>query len=60
MKLTKTLAVALEGVGCSGIMAGIVIEAVMKADLGFIAITSGSLAIALGALIFGKLTRGKL
>ena len=57
MKLTKTLAVALETVGaCVGI-AGITIECLMHAEIGFVLITSGATIAALGAMFFAKLYR---
>ena len=57
MKLTKTLAVALETVGaCVGI-AGITIEVIMKADIGFLLITCGATIAALGSMFFAKLYR---
>ena len=58
MKLTKTLAVALEAVGgCIGI-AGITIEVILGAHIGFILITSGAVIAALGAMFFAKIPRG--
>ena len=57
MKLTKTLAITLEGVGCSVGVAGITIECLLKADIGFILITSGAVAVAFGSLLFAKLMR---
>lgn len=57
MKLTKTLAVALEAVGaCVGIV-GIGIEVILRAPIGFILITSGAVIAALGAMAFAKLYR---
>jgi len=57
MKLTKTLAVALEAVGCSIGVAGIVVESLTGADAGYVLITSGAVIIALGAGVFAKLIR---
>ena len=55
MKLTKTLAVALETVGaCIGV-AGITIEVIMRADIGLLLITSGAVIAALGSMFFAKL-----
>ena len=57
--LSRTLAIALEGVGCSAVIAGIAIEVTMHADLGYIVITSGSLVVAAGAMIFAKFVKWK-
>lgn len=58
-RTTKTLAIALEALGCFIVVAGITVEAVMKADLGFMLITGGSALIAGGSLLFAKLIRKK-
>ena len=55
--MTRTLAIALEGVGVSVIVAGIVVEAILHADLGYILITGGSLAVAGGAMLYAKFFR---
>ena len=55
--LNRTLAIALEGVGCCAIIAGISVEVNMHADIGFVIITSGSVVVALGGLIFAKVVR---
>ncbi len=57
--VSRTLAIALEAVGCSIIAAGIAIEVTMKAHIGYIAITAGALAVAVGSMIFVKLYRVK-
>lgn len=57
MKLSKSLAIALEAVGCCVIVAGLVIEATMGADFGYIAITVGALAVAFGGMLFTKLLK---
>lgn len=57
MHLTKTLAIALETVGCVIILTGIAIEVSMRADLGYVLITSGAFIVAVGAMIFAKLMR---
>jgi len=57
--LSKTLAIALESVGCTIIVVGIGIECIMHADIGYIVITAGASTIAVGSLIFVKLIRGK-
>jgi hypothetical protein len=59
MKLSKTLAIALEAVGCCVIIGGIAIEVTMGADIGYIAITAGALAIAFGGMVFTKLLKRK-
>lgn len=55
--MSKVLAIALESVGISIIVAGIMVEAFYGADLGYILISGGSAAIAGGSLIFAKLLR---
>lgn len=57
MRLTKTLAIALETVGCVAILTGIAIEVSMRAHLGFVLITSGACIVAIGGMIFAKLVR---
>ena len=59
MKLSRTLAIALEAVGCCVIIGGIVIEVTMGADIGYVAITAGALATAFGGMVFAKLLRKK-
>lgn len=59
MKLTKTLAVALEAVGCSVGVAGIMVEVMMHAQIGFILITSGAVITAFGGMVFAKLFRSQ-
>ena len=59
MKLSRTLAIALEAVGCCVIIGGIVIEVTMGADIGYIAITVGALATAFGGMVFAKLLKRK-
>jgi len=56
-RITRTLAIALEAVGCCIIGVGMAIEITMCADIGYLAITGGSLAIAAGSLFFAKLLR---
>lgn len=41
------------------IAAGIIVECVFKADIGYLLMSGSSFAIALGSLIFAKLTRGE-
>ncbi|HUV56680.1 MAG TPA: histidine kinase [Dehalococcoidales bacterium] len=57
MHLTKTLAVALETVGCVIILTGIAIEVSMGADLGYVLITAGAFFVAVGGMVFAKLLR---
>jgi len=57
MKDSKTLAIALESVGISAIIGGIVIEFILRAPVGFIVITSGSLIVTTGGLIWTKIMR---
>jgi len=57
MKDSKTLAIALESVGISAIIAGIVTEAIMHAPIGFIIITTSSLFITTGGLLWTKIMR---
>lgn len=58
-KHSWTLAVALEAVGIASLTGGIVIEAVTGADIGYIIITSSSLLIAAGSLLYAKVIRRK-
>jgi len=55
----RGLAIALEAVGIVAIIIGIAIEAIMHADIGFIAITGGSVIIATGGLLWAKVIRRK-
>jgi len=57
MKSVTHLAIALETVGVIGIIAGIAVEATMQADIGFVIISSGSVLIATGALVWAKLIK---
>jgi len=57
MHLTKTLAIALETVGCLIVLTGIIIEVSTGADLGYVMITSGAFFVAFGGMIFVKLLR---
>ena len=57
MKDGKILAIALEAVGISAVILGIAIETTMHAQIGFIIITSGSVLIAGGGLLFAKIIR---
>ncbi len=55
----RSLAIALETIGVVAIIAGIAVESVMKAEIGFIIITGGSVVIAAGALLWAKLIKRK-
>jgi len=57
MHLSKTLAIALETVGCVIILTGIAIEVSLRAPLGYVLITSGACIVAVGGMIFAKLLR---
>ena len=57
MRLSKTLAIALETVGCVIILTGIAIEVSLGADVGYMLITSGALVVAVGGMVFAKLLR---
>lgn len=57
MRLTKTLAIAFETVGCLVVLTGIAIEVSLRAPLGYILITSGACIVAVGGMIFAKLLR---
>jgi len=54
-----SLAIALETIGVVAIIAGIAIESIMKANIGFIVITGGSVAVAAGSLVWAKLIKRK-
>ena len=58
MKLTKVMAVCFYVVGICVVLGGIVVEVTMKANMGFVLITVGSVVIAGGAMVFAKLVRG--
>lgn len=57
--LSRTLAVALEAVGIIVVVVGIAIETVTQAEVGHFIISTGSVAIAGGALVFAKFVRFK-
>ncbi len=57
MKLTKHLAIALETVGCSITLAGIVTEWATRAEYGYCIITGGALLVTFGSMIFAKCVR---
>jgi hypothetical protein len=53
----KLLAITLELVGIATIGAGIGVEVAIGAEIGFVAITVGSLSVATGGVIWGKFLR---
>jgi hypothetical protein len=53
----KLLAIILELVGIGSIGTGVGIELAIGADIGFVAITVGSLLVATGGVIWGKFIR---
>jgi len=57
--LSRTLAVALEAVGILVVVIGIAIETVTRADVGHFIISTGSICVAGGALIFAKFVKFK-
>ena len=57
MKLSRSLAIALETVGCFVTLAGIVTEWVTRAEYGYCVITGGALLITFGTMIFAKCMR---
>jgi len=59
MRLTRSLAIALETVGCCIILAGIVTEWATDADYGYAIITGGALVVTFGSMIFVKCIRGR-
>ena len=54
-KHEKTLAIALETLGCCVVAAGIAVEVATRAGLGHIVITSGSLVALVGGILFVKI-----
>ena len=57
VKMVRTLAIALEAVGISAIIGGIVFEVQVQADIGFVIITGGAVFIAAGGLLYAKIFR---
>jgi len=53
----KLLAITLELIGITAIGTGIGIELALGAEIGFVAITIGSLLIAAGGIVWGKFLR---
>jgi len=56
-KHERTLAIAMETLGCCVVAAGIAVEVSTGAEVGFIIITSGSLLALVGAIFFAKIFR---
>jgi len=56
-KHERTLAIALEAVGCCVVLAGITVEVATRAALGHIVITSGCLVAMIGGMMYVKLFR---
>lgn len=54
-KYEKTLAIALETLGCCVVAVGIAVEVATGAHLGYIVITSGSLVALVGGVLFVKI-----
>lgn len=52
-------ALALELFGILLVATGITIELIMKADIGYILITTGSVTVATGAMLYSKVLRRK-
>jgi hypothetical protein len=59
MRMTRSLAIALETVGCCITLAGIVTEWATGADYGYAIITGGALVVTFGSMIFAKCIRGR-
>lgn len=59
MSTSKAAAIGLETVGCCTILSGILLEIITGADIGYILITGGSMLVAIGGMLFAKLTRKK-
>ena len=57
MSVSKHLAIALEAVGIVVVSGGIIIEWITRAHFGFVIITSGSVLVALGGLVWSKLIK---
>lgn len=58
-KFEKTLAIALESLGCSIVAGGIAVEVATGAAIGYIIITSGALIALVGSMLFVKIFRKK-
>ncbi len=54
----KLLPIALELMGIAAIGAGIGVEVATHAEIGWVLVTTGSLLVAAGGVIWGKFMRG--
>lgn len=59
MKKRKLIPISLELLGIATIGTGIGIEVAMGADIGYLAISIGSVLVASGGIIWGKFMRGQ-
>ncbi len=59
MKLTRSMAIGLETVGCCITLTGIVTEWATGADYGYAIITGGALVVTFGSMIFAKCIKGR-
>jgi len=55
--MSKFLAICLESIGCTVVLAGIIVEFVTRAAAGHLIISIGSLLIAAGGILFAKMVR---
>jgi hypothetical protein len=55
--MMRILAIILELIGIAAIGTGIGVELTIGADIGFVAITVGSLMVAAGGVVWGKFLR---
>jgi len=58
MTIKKLIPVTLELMGITAIGSGIGIELAMRADIGYVVISIGSVLVATGGVIWGKFVRG--
>lgn len=58
-RFEKTLAIALESLGCSIVAGGIAVEVATGAAIGYVVITSGALIALVGSMLFVKIFRKK-
>jgi len=58
-KHERTLAIALETLGCCVVAAGIAVEVATGAHVGHVVITSGSLVALVGGMLFAKIVIDK-
>jgi len=60
MSKWKLIPITIELVGISLTSIGVGIELTMHADIGYVAMTLGSILLAIGGIIWGKFCRGGL